>query len=588
MLYEAASGRRPFEGDSEIDTLCKIIYEAPPPLGEPSRHAPAELQRIVRKCLEKDPEDRYQLIREVATDLKNLRRDLEQSPPPGGATAGARAERSQVAGGGVSEARGGGAASPASRPSRKSRSSKVIDSLAVLPLANVGGDPDMEYLSDGITESLINNLSQLPRLRVMARATAFRYRGREVDPQDAGREMNVRAVLVGRVLQRGENLVIRAELVDVADGSQLWGEQYNRRLTDIFAIEEEIAREISDKLRLKLSPREKKRLAKRHTENTEAYQLYMKGRYHWNKRTAEEIKKGIEYFRQAIDADPAYALAYAGLADSYTVLAEYSTLPPAELRAKAKAAVLRALELDGTLAEAHTSRAAIGDDEWGLAGAEQEFRRAIELNPNYPTAHQWYAEYLSHAGRHAEALAEIRRAKELDPLSLIINAMVGSILYKARRFDEAAEQLKKTVDMDKNFSRAHRNLAHLHLQRGEFESAIEEQRLADVLAGSDPEAAARRADALRGAYAASGAQGYWRARLELLKEEMAGSRVSPYSIASAYARLGEEGAALEWLRRAYEERDIELVNNLKTDFAFDAMRDRAEVRDLMRRVGLPE
>jgi serine/threonine protein kinase/tetratricopeptide (TPR) repeat protein len=589
MLYEAASGRRPFDGGSEIDTLCKIIYEAPPPIGD-SRRAPAELQRILRKCLEKDPEERYQLIREVATDLKNLRRDLEQSPASVGVmttTPGVRDDPPSVAGGGENSARDS-TATPESRPSRKSRASKVINSLAVLPLANVGGDPDMEYLSDGITESLINNLSQLPRLRVMARATAFRYKGREIDPQDAGRELNVRAVLVGRVLQRGENLVVRAELVDVADGSQLWGEQYNRALTDIFAIEEEIAREISDKLRLKLSPKEKKQLAKRHTENTEAYQLYMKGRYHWNKRTAAEIEKGVEHFRQAVEADPSYALAYAGLADSYVVLIHYSDLDGARLRARAKSAALRAVALDDSLAEAHTSLAAVGEDEWGLAGAEREFKRAIKLNPNYATAHQWYAEHLLHTGRRADALAEIRRAQQLDPLSLIINATVGFMLYRARHFDDAREHLLKTIDMDKNFAHAHRNLALVQLERGEFTQAIEERRVADVLAGVGAGEAARRADALADAYAAFGARGYWQAQLGLLREEMAGGRVSPYSVAAAHARLGEEDAALEWLRRAYEERDVELVNNLKTDFAFDAMRERAEVGALMRLVGLPE
>lgn len=595
MLYEAVAGRRPFVGDSDIDTLFKIVYVPPMPVTEANPSAPSELQRIIRKCLEKDADDRYQLIREVSTDLRNLRREMELKPEiqhfdaPSSQQSATSQQALTLSSNASGSQSGTGSMSPsASSPAaRKSRSSKVINSLAVLPLVNVGADPNTEYLSDGITESIINNLSQLPRLRVMARATAFRYKGREVDPQEVGRELDVRAILMGRVLLRAGRLVVKVELVDVAYGSQLWGEQYNREFIDIFEIEDEIAREISAKLRLKLSQGEKKRLNKRHTKNTEAYQLYLKGRYHWNKRIEDDLKKGVEYFQRAIDKDPTYALAYAGLADSYIVLVQYSDLPFKEAHAKAKAAALRALELDDTLAEAHTSLAAVGDEEWGLIGAEKEFKRAIELNPNYPTAHQWYGEYLSRIGRHEEALAEIKRAQQLDPLSLIINATRGYLQIEARQYDQAIEQLQKTIEMDKNFFRAHSNLGNAYLEKGMFEQAIDEHERAGVLAGEDPERCAQRAATLRAAYEASGAKGYWQAQLEEDLDRVKRERVSPYIVASLYARLGERESALDWLQRAYTERDVNLLS-LKIDPAFDQLRSEPQVGEMLRRIGLSE
>ncbi len=295
-----------------------------------------------------------------------------------------------------------------------------------MPFANANGDPEHEYLSDGITGSLINILAQIPKLRVMAQSTVFRYKGREIDPQAIGRELNVRAVLTGRMMQSGGSLRIGAELVDVATGTQLWGAQYNRTPGDIFVVQDEISDEISEKLRIQLTRAEKKRLTRRHTENAEAYRLYLKGRHHWNRWTEEGFYKAIEYFQQAVEKDSNYALAYTGLADSYVLLGWNSYLPPKEAFPQGKIAAMTALRLDPDLAEAHTSLAALlWLHDWQWDEAQKEFTQSLELQPTYPTANHWYAEYLMTMGRHAEAMARIKNGQELDPLSLIINVAVG-------------------------------------------------------------------------------------------------------------------------------------------------------------------
>jgi len=426
-MYEMISGRRPFECASAAETISAILVGEPASLTQLQKEIPAELDRIVRKCLEKDRDRRYQSARELLVDLRNLQRDA-------GLTGEGRT-KTRVA----SRRRGG-----------------VIKSVAILPLVNDGGDPNMEYLSDGITESTINSLSQLPRLKVMARSTVFRYKGRDAQPQEVGNALGVRAVLTGRVRHVGDRLIIGVELVDVADGSQLWGEQYNRQLADIFAVQEEIAQEIAENLRLKLSSREQKRLAKRYTEKTEAYQLYLKGRYYWNKWTAEGTKRGIEYFHQAIAVDPSYALAYAGFADCYSSLTGTLGLTPGEAFQRARGAAMKALALDDTLAEAHTSLAFIKLlYDWDWSGSEESFKRAIELDRNYPNAHHWYSHYLMAMGRIEESLAESRRALELDPLVLILNVHLGWHYLYARQYDQAIEQLRKTLEMDPYFRQAH-------------------------------------------------------------------------------------------------------------------------------------
>ncbi|MGH9943777.1 MAG: tetratricopeptide repeat protein, partial [Pyrinomonadaceae bacterium] len=467
-------------------------------------------------------------------------------------------------------------------PARRARA-RAIDSLAVLPFLNGSDDPNAEYLSDGITESIINSLAQLPQLCVMARSTVFRYKGREIDPQEVGRAMKVRAVLTGRVLQVAGRLVIRTELVDVADGWQLWGGQYDRKSADILSVQEEISREISAQLRLKLSGEEKRRLAKRHTDSSEAYQTYLKGRYHWNKRTLESIWKGVEYFEQAITLDPRYALAYAGLADSYTLLGavEYGALPPDEAMRKARTHALKALELDDTLAEAHASLGYVKIFDWDWAGAEREYQRAIALNPNYATARHWYAHFLTAMGRQPEALAEMTRAHELDPLSLPINAGMGWHYFLTRQYEPAVAEYRKTLEMDQNFYLAYFLLGLAYGQLARYEEALAAYERARVLSGGGPAvmAGTARVHALTGRHAEA------HAALDQLHDIARLRYVSPYYIAAVYAALGDKQQAFDWLRRACDNHS-EGVIWLALDPTLDSLRPDPQFSQLMQRVGL--
>ena len=467
--------------------------------------------------------------------------------------------------------------------SRKRTVRKAIDSLAVMPLVNESKDPNMEYLGDGITESIINSLSQLHQLRVMARSTVFRYKDRGVDPQEVGNHLGVRAVLTGRVLNVSDHLIIKVELVHVSDGSQLWGEQYNRSLTDIFTVEEEISKEISEKLRLRLSDEQKKKLSKRHTDNTEAYQLYLKGRYYWNKRTDSDLKKSILFFEQAIAKDPTYALAHVGLADSFNILGYYGYLSPREGFSKAKVAAVRALEIDEALAEGHNSLAFVRLlYDWDWQDAERQFKRALKLNPGYATAHHWYAEHLAAMDRPDEALAQMKRALELDPLSLIINTLAGWVYYRARNYDQAITELQRTLEMDANFVPAHLFLGWSYEQKGLYKEAISEFESARQFSESGTIALA----GLGHVYASSGQTSKARKVLSELKELSKTSFVSPYDIALIYVALGDRDKAFEWLDKAYESRSEMLVWS-KIDPMLDPIRTDPRFVDLLQRVGLP-
>ena len=559
VLYEMLTGRLPFEGASPTEIVDSIIHKEPVAIARYNYDVPPELERIVRRCLEKDRDRRYQTAREVWTDLHNLRRDADS----GASTSPPSVRKSQT--------------------SRRSRSRKAIDSLAILPLINEGGDPDTEYLSDGITESIINSLSQLPKLRVMARSTVFRYKGRDIDPKRVGEELGVRATFTGRVLQRSDVLIIKAELVDAADGTHLWGEQYNRPLSDLFSIEAEISKEISDKLRLKLSGSQKKQLTKRYTENTRAYQHYLKGRFYWNKRTAEGLTKGIEYFKQAIEIDPAYALAFAGLADSYNILASYSALAPREAFPRSKNAATRALELDDKLAEAHTSLAfAKFGYDWDWPGAEREFKQAIHLNPGYSYAYNFYSVLLAALGRFEEALTRARNAQELDPLSLPINTNVGWLLYLARRYDEAILQYQKAIELDDGFALAHRRLAQTYQQVQRYSDAAAEFRKSWALSGDDD---VELLTARGHFYATVGDIAKVQEILKQLEEFAKTSYVPSYLIARIYLGLGERDRAFELLEKALDERYGYLAY-LDVEPMFDTVRDDPRFSDLAHRVGL--
>ncbi len=460
---------------------------------------------------------------------------------------------------------------------------KSIDSLAVLPLINASADPSAEYLSDGITESIINSLSQLPKLRVVPRSTVFRYKGRDVDPQEVGQTLGVRAVFTGRLLQHGDRLIIKAELIDVANESQLWGEQYNRKLSDIFEVEEEISREISDKLRIKLTGEDKKRLTKRYTESTDAYQAYLKGRFYWNKRTEENGRKGISYFEQAIKTDPKYARAYAGLADSYLLLGsiECGALSPEEALPLAKSSALKALKLDDSLAEAHTSLAYVRVFDWEWEQAEKEYRRAIELNPTYATAHHWYALYLMAMEKPEEALAELKRAEELDPLSLPIKVGFGWHYFLLRQYDRAIEEYRKTLEMDATFAAAHLWIGVCYSQKGFADQALKQAQQVIAFSGGNPFAIG--AAAL--AHAVAGRKDEAQKVLNELNELSKQRYVSPYMMAAIYTALAEHDRAFECLERAYESRS-EGMYWLKVDPTLVKLHADSRFADLMRRVGL--
>ena len=456
-------------------------------------------------------------------------------------------------------------------------------SVAVLPLLNVSGDASAEYLSDGITESIINTLSQLPALRVLARSTVFRYKGLDVDPQSVGREMNVRAVLSGRLIQLGDSLIIRTELVDTENGWQLWGEQYNRKTSDILSVQEEIARHISEKLRTRLSGAEEERLAKRHTSSTEAYQTYLKGRYHWNKRTQEGIEKGIEYFKEAIALDANYGLAYAGLADSYALLGavEYAALSPIEAMQQAREATLKALEIDDTLAEAHASLAYVRIFDWNWPEAEREYLRSIELNPNYATARHWYAHYLTAMGRQSEAVIQIKLARELDPLSLPINAGMGWHYYLTRQYDEAIREYGKTLELSENFYMAHFLLGMTYEQVGRYTEALVSYERAIKLSGGSPAMLA----APGHAYAMLGRRDEARQVLAQLHALAARQFVSPYHVAVIHAALGETDEAFDWLARACDVQSEALIW-FAVDPLLDGLRSDPRFAAIMARIGL--
>jgi serine/threonine protein kinase/tetratricopeptide (TPR) repeat protein len=613
VLYEAVTGRKPFAGDSVVDTLHKILHDPAPAIADSNPNAPAELQRIIRRCLTKEPEKRYQTIRDTANDLEEVIEelkgvtDIERSVVPSTAVS---------SGPGTADVITAQSTHSLSQPTSSAeyvvsgiRTHKLgaalvvvllfaltgsgywywstrggaggnqINSIAVLPFVNENGNPDVEYLSDGMTESLINSLSNLPNLSVKARNSVFRYKGTIIDEKRIGQDLSVDALLLGRVLQRGDNVTLYLSLVDVRTGASVWGEQYDRKMQDIAILQKDIASDVSRKLRTRLSNAEAKHLTRNYTDNSEAYQLYLKGRFFWNKRTPDSVRKATEYFEQAIQKDPGFALAYTGLADSYVVPA--NRIEPHVAMPKAKTAALQALAIDETLAEAHTSLARVLQVyDWDWTEAEKEFKRAIELNPRYAVAHQWYGGYLERTGRVNEAISERKLAIELDPLSTITIFELGSNYLYSRKYDQAIAQFQRALELDPDFPAAHQFLPLAYVQKGMYEEALAKIREA-------PDGAGLNITGMPGyVYAVSGRISDARKELEELKRRRKTEYITAVSLAYICVGLGERDEAMSWLEKGFEERAFQM-QFLKVDPRLDNLRDDPRFKELVRKIGFP-
>jgi eukaryotic-like serine/threonine-protein kinase len=594
VLFEMLAGHTPFRGDHEAAMMYSILNDEPESVLKGRQDISVEMDRIIHRALEKDPDDRYQHIDDMVSELRReTKKSTRVSRPPlvepttphtsaaevHGRLPTARSKKGLALIGSI----GVGLLVLVLAIYFVSGRHQTIDSIAVLPFENVGADPNTEYLSDGITETLINTLSQLSHLTVMSRNSVFHFKGKEVDYQKAGKELGVKAVLTGRVTQRGEDLQISTELVNVSNNTHIWGEQYNKKLSDILVVQRDISKEISRQLKVRLVGEDEEKLERHSTENTEAYQLYLKGRFHWNKRTVDDLQKAVEYFNQTIEKDPAFALAYAGLASTYYILPIYLLLPLKDFMLKAEAAAKKALELDGTLAEPHAVLGSIKEAyqlDW--EGAEEEYKRALELDPNFPSTHHWYGNFLEGQGRLAEALSESKRAQELDPLSPVINAYVGEVLFYMKSYDPAIEQFNKALELDPKSLLALSDLGELYAQQNRFEESIRAlQKVREIVGADNPYG--------------YGQLGYVNAKAgkkdeamkilnHLLEFSTRGHSVS-VQIAWVYTGLRDKEKAFVWLERGINERDAQL-EYLRIDPMWDNLRSDSRYTAMLKRMGL--
>jgi eukaryotic-like serine/threonine-protein kinase len=625
VLYEMVTGQAPFTGETPTETISLILQKEPAPLTRYAHEVPAELERIVTKTLTKNREERYQTAKDLLIDLRNLKRKLEfdaeidRTTPPevrtGMATTGGQSTPA-TASGSTAATPPAAATQPASSAEyivsgikqhrmaaaivaalvlialvagaigistylHARNTEAAIESIAVLPFDNQNQNPDAEYLADGVTESIINNLSQLPDLRVSPRSTVFHYKGKGTDPVAVGKELGVRAVLTGRVVQRGDNLTISVELVDVRDNKQLWGEQYNRRVVDALALQQDISREISGRLRLKLPGSGDQQLTRRNPRNAEAYQLYLKGRYYLFKGTQDGMAKALENFNQALELDPNYALAYAGLADVYYGQADVK-YSPRDSMPRMKAATEKALQLDDTLAEAHNSLAIVSYVyDWDWSTAEREFRRAIELDPNYVFGHHQYGWLFALSGRQTEAANELARASQLDPLSPLVTVDNNISYVLSKQYDRGLAFAQKGEEMDPNFFLAHFVQGWIYDKKGDYQKSIAKLQRARQLE-DQPWISCW----LGHAYAASGDRQNAQKTINDLSELSKQRYVSPYFTATVYAGLKDKEKTLEYLEKAYQDKSVWMVW-LKVEDIFDFLRPDPRFQDLQRRVGLP-
>ena len=621
-LYEMASGQLPFRRETTGATYGAILHEAPQVPSQWNAEVPPQLDAVISKALEKDRALRYQHASEMRADLQRLKRDTDT----GCSVVVPAASSPDIAQGVMSSSMASVGTIPVASGKASSDTQVVvglftrhkkafltfaaaailisaglgygayrwlspgsgssIDSIAVLPFINGGGDANSDYLSDGITESLIANLAYVPELKVRSRNSVFRYKGKDVDVQKVGDELGVSALVSGRVIPHGDNVEVNAELTAVRDNTEIWGQHYSGKSADIISLQQQIAGDIAEKLRSKISPSEKQQVTKLGTQNPEAYELYLKGRYSWNKRTASDIATAISYFNQAIVKDPGYSLAYSGLADAYNVLPSYGGTP-SETYPKSNAAARKALELDSTLAHPH---AVLGSNEigydWDFAGGEAEYKKAFELDPNDATAHQWYAiDIGTIGGREQEALAEANRAHQLDPLSPVISVGLGEVHILARQYDEGIAVCKKLASENPTFAQTHSCLIDGYWGKRMYPQVIEEWKALGQL--SDDRNESEFASAMEQGFRSGGWKGALSKGIEIREAQRKTGYSSAYAIAALYAELGDKDQAFRWLNTAYQEHDW-LLGDLKTNLLLDPIRSDPRFAELVRKVGLPQ
>jgi serine/threonine protein kinase/tetratricopeptide (TPR) repeat protein len=628
VLYEMATGTLPFRGESSGVISHAILDRDPVPAARLNPDLPPKVEDIINKALEKDRELRYQHAADMRADLKRLKRETDSRH-------GVQASSGSVAVAQESDSRGAqqpssaSGSSPALAPSpslsavkvaeapavgrgslwkiaapvllvvvliamaagiwywRGRSSTSQIESIAVIPFANVGGNADADYISDGLTESLIASLAHVPQLKVKSRNSVFRYKGKEIDVQKFGKELTVDALLTGRVVQRGDTVQVSADLTNVQDNTEIWGDQYERKASDVISLQQQIAGDIANKLRSRLTGAEKQQVIKQGTQNPDAYQLYVKGRFYWNKRTAVDIKTAISYFNQAIEKDPDYALAYSGLADAYSVLSSYGG-DPNDAFPKSNAAAAKALELDPSLAHPHAVLASNKTDYgWDFSGGEADYRKAIALDPSDATAHQWFSLDLSSIGRSQEALEEASRAYQLDPLSPIMAIAQAAAYNSGRQYEKAIEVCKRIIADSPAFGRAHVVMGGQYWWQNKYPEAIQEWKTgADLEADKNGQELAAAMDA---GFRSGGRSGALRKAIEVLlaQRKAKAGYVSPYQIASTYADLGDKDHAFEWFQTAFQERDGGLIG-IPTDPACDFLRSDPRYKELVRKIGLPQ
>lgn len=580
VLYELLTGHLPFVGKTTSETIEKISHAQPEPMARFNYSLPPELERIIRKLLEKDPGRRYQSARELLVDLKNLKRDSSSGEVP--AAHPPRRGRwlyAVIAAALILIVAFGAALVWKRRPATAQTS---IDSIAVLPFVNVSKDPETEYLSDGISESIINNLTQIASLRVIPRSTVFRYKGKEMDSAAIAKDLDVRAVLSGRVHQRGQMLSVQTELIDAKTNSQIWGEQYNRKVSDALALQEEISRQISDKLKVRLAGGEQQRIDRRGTDDPEAYQSYLKGRYYWNKRTGADLRTALEYFQRAVDRDPGFALAHVGVGDSYLLMEQYADARASEVLPKAEEAIRRALAIDEGIAEAHASLGLIYSNSWQWEKAEPEFKRAIQLNPNYPTAYHWYNIYLRSMGKVDQAYEAARKAQQLDPLSMIIGVNVVDDLSILGRYDEAIATAQKYLELDPNYAQLLGILSAVYSIVGRHDDAIRTAKIGFETSGQVSEQLA----ALGRAYAYAGRRAEALKSIDELKGRFQKKQALGFHVAMVYGALDDGDRAFEWLEKDLAEPNG-MIGGLKTDARFIKLQSDPRFPAILRKMNIP-